>query len=115
MVRYIWWEYRGGLKRGQKAPALMSCLSRIRNRPAKGKIKSADSTMVIWKNEWNGQGQLPPLGESISGSIETQYVEHKVITGIPDTNMPMVTIRMKCFLMILKIGSPLSEIVPRPL
>ena len=34
------------------------------------------------------------------GFIDTQYEEHDVITGIPDTSMPMDTNRMKWFLVL---------------
>jgi len=56
--------------------------------------------MAIWKNGCNELGQLPFMGESRSGLIETQYEEHNVITGMPDTSMPMVTNRIRYFLVI---------------
>jgi hypothetical protein len=78
----------------------MNCLSLIRKRPAKGKIKRADNTMAIWTNVWNEKGQLPSKEESRSRALETQEDEHNVITGMPDTRMPMIISRMRCFLVI---------------
>jgi predicted secreted hydrolase len=75
----------------------MNFLSLTRKRPASGKTKSADNPMAIWINEWNAKGQLLSMGESRSGSFETQYDEHIVITGMPDTRMLMMISRMKFF------------------
>ena len=78
----------------------MNFLSLTSKRPARGKIKRADNPMAIWTNEWNEEGQLPSMGESRSRALETQEDEHNVITGMPDTSMPMVTNRIRCFLVI---------------
>ena len=76
----------------------MNCRSLTRKRPAKGKTKRADNPMATWTNEWNEKGQLPSLGESRSRSLATQEDEHNVITGMPDTRTPMITSRMRFFL-----------------
>jgi len=73
----------------------MNCLPRTRKRPAKGKTIRADHTMTIWTNEWFDKGQLASRGES--GSLEIQYNEHHVITGMPDTRMPMMINRIEFF------------------
>jgi hypothetical protein len=54
--------------------------------------------MITWTKEWNEKGQLPSMGESRSGLLETQEDEHNVITGMPDTRIPMMTNRMRFFL-----------------
>lgn len=56
--------------------------------------------MTIWTNEGFAKGQLPSMGESMSRSLDAQLVEHIVITGMPDTSMPMMMIGMRCFLVI---------------
>jgi hypothetical protein len=50
----------------------MNCLSLTRKRPARGKTKRADSTIITWTKEWKEKGQLPSIGESRSGLFETQ-------------------------------------------
>jgi hypothetical protein len=50
----------------------MNCLSLTRKKPTSGKTKRADNPMAIRTNEWNEKGQLPSMGESRSGSLETQ-------------------------------------------
>jgi hypothetical protein len=50
----------------------MNCLSLARKKPARGKTKRADNTMITWTNEWNENGQLSLMGESRSGLFETQ-------------------------------------------
>ena len=91
----IQWENRGGLKRGQWVPGAMNCLSLTRKKPARGKTKRADNIMAIWTNEWNEKGQLSSMGESRSRSFETQIDEHKVISGMPNTRMPMIMYRKR--------------------
>jgi hypothetical protein len=54
--------------------------------------------MITWTNEWNEKGQLPSTEESRSRSLETQEDEHNVITGMPDTRIPMMTNRVRFFL-----------------
>ena len=76
----------------------MNFLSLTSKRPASGKTKRADNPMAIWTNEWNEKGQLPSMGESRSRSLETQEDEHNVITGMPDTRMPMMISRIIFFL-----------------
>ncbi len=78
----------------------MNCLFLTRKKPASGKIKRADNTMIICTKEWNEKGQLPSTEESRSRSFETQEDEHNVITGMPDTRIPMMTNRMRFFLVI---------------
>ena len=73
----------------------MNCLSLIRQRPAKGKTITADNIMAIWTNEWVDRGQFASMGESRSPEI--QQNEHNVITGMPDTRMPMMINRMRFF------------------
>jgi len=90
----------------------MNCLSLTRKRPARGKTKKADSTIITWTKEWKEKGQLPSMGESGLGPIEAQYEEHNVITGRPDISMPMVTNRMIYFLLRFKIDNPLCDSVP---
>ena len=72
LVVIIQRENRGGLKRGQWAPGGMNCQSLAIKKPARGKTKRADSTMISWIKEWNEKGQLPSMGESRSGLLETQ-------------------------------------------
>jgi hypothetical protein len=85
----------------------VNCLFLGRKKPARGKTKRADSTMITWTKEWNEKGQSPSMGESRSGLLEMQYVEHMVIPGMPDTRMPMATSRTRCFLVRLIFGNPL--------
>jgi hypothetical protein len=75
----------------------MNCLSLTRKRPAKGKTISADNIRAIWTNEWFDKGQLASRGELRSRSLEIQENEHSVITGMPDTRMPMMVNRMRFF------------------
>lgn len=98
---------RGGLNRGQEAPDGMNCLSQARKIPVRGKIKRADSTLTTQTKECNEKVQLPSMGESRSAELETQKDEQNVIAGMPDTRIPMMTNRMRCFLVIVIIGSPL--------
>ena len=78
----------------------MNCLFLTRKKPARGKIKRADSTMITWTKEWNEKGQFPPMEESRSELLETQEDEHIETTGMPDARIPMMTNRMRCFLVI---------------
>jgi hypothetical protein len=50
----------------------MNCLSLTRKKPASGKTKRADNTMIIWTNAWNENGQLPSMKASKSRSLEAQ-------------------------------------------
>jgi hypothetical protein len=71
--------------------------------------------MITWTKEWNEKGQLPSMGESRSGLLETQEDEHNVITGMPDTRIPMMTNRMRFFLVRFIVCGPLCDSVSRPL
>ena len=75
----------------------MNCRSLTRKRPAKGKTKRADNPMATWTNESYEKGQLASTGESRSRSLEIQEDEYNVITGMPDTRMPMMINRMRFF------------------
>ena len=81
----------------------MNCLSLATKRPAKGKINRADITITIWTNEWNKKGQLTSMEESRSGLLDTQYDEHNVMTGMPDTRTPMIINGIRFFLEIFSI------------
>ena len=75
----------------------MNCLFLARKRPAKGKTKSADNITAIRTNEWFDKGQLASMGALRSRPPEIQENEHSVITGMPDTRMPMTVNRMRFF------------------
>jgi hypothetical protein len=87
----------------------MNCLPLTSKRPARGKTKRTDNPMAIWTNEWNEKGQLPSMGESRSRSLETQEDEHNVITGMPDTRMPMMINRMRFLLVRFIYCGPLCR------
>jgi len=79
----------------------MNCLSRIRKIPARGNIKSAAGRLTTQTKEWNEKVQLPSMGESRSAALETQKDEQNVIAGMPDTRIPMMTSRTRCFLVMV--------------
>ena len=72
----------------------MKCLSPAIKNPASGKTIRADSTMAILTNESYEKGQLPPTAELNSKSLEPQYDEHNVISGMADTRIPIMISRM---------------------
>jgi hypothetical protein len=75
----------------------MNFLSLTSKRPARGKTKRTDNPTTIRTNEWYKKGQLPSPGESRSRSLGTQKDKHNVITGMPDTRMPMMINRVRFF------------------